>query len=248
MFVIYLSFLTLLLLLPIRAAPFASPAENDERIRVLVVTGGRSVDEAAFSELLNSLSEVDVERAEKPDVFQLFASDEIERYAAVLFYDMYQPITEEQKEAFLGLFDRGVGAVFLHHALVSHQDWDEYERVVGGRYFESTWQDEGRVYGPSTYRHDQDYVVRVLQPHHPVTAGLDDFEIRDETYLNYRVQDFATPLLATDYRASGEKLAWTHTYRNSRIVYVMLGHDRQAYEHSALPKLLAQALQYVAKL
>lgn len=247
MFVTYLSYLALLLLLPGRPYPIPSSSENDERTRILVVTGGRSIDEAAFSKLLNSLSEVVVERAEKPDAFQIFASDEIERYAAVLFYDMYESISEEQKEAFLRIFELGVGAVFLHHSLVSHQEWGEYEQVVGGRYFESTWEDDGRVYGPSTYRHDQDYVVRVLQPYHPVTAGLDDFRIRDETYLNYRVKDFVTPLLTTDYRASGEKLAWTHTYRNSRIVYIMLGHDRQAYEHSSLRQLLAQALLYVAR-
>jgi uncharacterized protein len=236
--------LFLLIIMALHAA--LPPQSSTDEISVLVVTGGRSVDEASFSALLESLPGITVTRAEKPDVFALLGSEDIDRYAAILFYDMYRPITKDQKTAFLNVFERGIGTVFLHHSIVSHQEWDEYERIVGGRFFESPWEDEGRIYGPSTYRHDQELVVRILRPDHPVTAGLEDFQIRDETYLNYRVQDTATPLLATDYRESGELLGWTHAYRNSRIVYIMPGHDRQAYEHPAFRQILARALHYVA--
>ncbi|MFW5972697.1 MAG: ThuA domain-containing protein [Bacteroidota bacterium] len=238
--------LALLLVLPLGFLLMALSSARSETTSVLVVTGGRSVDETSFADLLDSLP-FTVDRAEKPEAFALFGSDDIERYAAVLFYDMYQPISEQEKQAFLSLFERGIGVVFLHHSIVSHQEWDEYEMIVGGRYFESAWQDEGRGYGPSTYRHDQEFVVQVVQPDHPVTSGLNDFPIRDETYLNYRVHDFVTPLLRTDYRESGEVLGWTHEYENSRVVYIMLGHDHQAYQHPAFRQILASALSFVQR-
>lgn len=210
--------------------------------KILIVTGGKTVDKENFYKLFENYS---FDTTSKPFAFQLFDLEKINNYKAIVFYDTYQPITNDQKKSFLNIFEEGVGVLFLHHSLVSHQEWDEYEKIVGGRYFHQPWVDNGNRYGPSTYKHDQDFIVSVVNKEHPVTRGLASFEIHDETYLNYRVQKNVTPLLTTDYRESGEILGWTHSYMNSNVVFVMLGHDKSAYENQSFRKIINNSIDYL---
>jgi type 1 glutamine amidotransferase len=212
--------------------------------RVLIVTGDKVVDKESFYKLFENLT---YDTISKPFAFNLFNSDRINNYRSIVFYDTYQPISEEQKNSFLKIFEAGIGVLFLHHSLVSHREWDEYENIVGGRYFHQPWIDNGKKYGPSTYKHDQDFIVKIVDNEHPVTKGLEDFEIHDETYLNYRVQKDVTLLLTTDYRESGEVLGWTHRYKNSRVVFIMSGHDKLAYENKNFKKLIDNSINYLSR-
>lgn len=210
--------------------------------KLLIVSGGKTVDKENFLKLFENYS---FDTISKPFAFQIFDIERINNYKAIIFYDTYQPITNDQKEAFLNIFKEGIGVLFLHHSLVSHQEWDEYEKIVGGRYFHQPWIDNGNKYGPSTYRHDQDFLIRVVDQSHPVTKGIDDFQIHDETYLNYRVQKYVVSLLKTDYRESGELLGWTHNYKKSKVVYLMSGHDKNAFNNSSFKKLVKNSLSYL---
>jgi hypothetical protein len=212
--------------------------------RVLIVTGGKTVDKENFYKLFENYS---FDTTSKPFAFQLFDLEKINNYKVIVFYDTYQPITNDQKKSFLNIFEEGIGVLFLHHSLVSHQEWDEYEKIVGGKYFHQAWVDSGNKYGPSTYKHDQDFVVNVLNKEHPVTRELDSFQIHDENYLNYRVQKNVMPLLTTDYRESGEILGWAHYYMNSKVVYIMMGHDKNAFKNSSFKKLVENSINYLAE-
>ena len=210
--------------------------------KVLIVTGGKTPDKENF---YNLFSELSYDTISKPAAFALFGSDKLKGYKAILFYDTYQSINDEEKNNFLKIFENGIGVFFLHHSIVSHQEWDEYEKIVGGKYFHQKYSDEGKVYGPSTYKHDQDFIVKISDNTHPVTKGLSDFEIHDETYLNYRVQKNVKVLLTTDYRASGEILGWTHTYNKSKVVFIMLGHDKIAFKNVNFKKLIKNSFDYL---
>jgi uncharacterized protein len=56
-----------------------------------------------------------------------------------------------------------------------------------------------------------------------------------------------TPLLTTTHAKSGKPLAWTRTEGQSRVVYLQLGHDRQAYENPNFQRLVAQSIQWAAR-
>lgn len=226
--------LTILLLLATNLFP---QTEN-----ILIVSGGKAVDKDNFYKLFSSFS---YDTTSKPFAFKLFDLEKIRNYKAIIFYDTYQPIGDEQKKSFLNIFDEGIGVLFLHHSLVSHQEWDEYENIIGGKYFHQPWIDGNKKYGPSTYKHDQDFLIQIVDKNHPVTNGVDDFQIHDETYLNYRVQKHVVPLLRTDYRESGEFLGWTHTYKNSKVVYLMPGHDKNAFENPSFKKLVENSIYYL---
>lgn len=232
-------FFYLSLILLISATNLFSQSE-----KILIVAGGKAVDKDNFYKLFESFS---YDTTSKPFAFQLFDLDKIDNYKAIVFYDTYQPITEEQKESFMNIFKKGIGVLFLHHSLVSHQEWNEYENIVGGKYFHQVWVDNEKKYGPSTYKHDQDFLVEIIDRDHPVTKGLDNFEIHDETYLNYRVLPNVSLLLRTNYRESGEILGWTHTYKNSKVVYVMMGHDKNAFGNISFKRLVENSINYLSE-
>lgn len=213
--------------------------------KLLIVTGGKEFEHESFFEIFRSYYDVEFDTASKPSVFSLFNSEMIEEYDALVFYDTYQPISENEKFSLLRIFEKGIGVVFLHHAIVAHQEWDEYENIVGGRYHHKPYIDEGKKFGPSTYKHDQDFLIKIIDKEHPVTKNINDFKIIDEAYINYKVHDFVTPLLTSANCENGKYLGWTNTYKNSKIVYLQLGHDHQAYENQQFRVLVNKAIDWV---
>jgi type 1 glutamine amidotransferase len=146
----------------------------------------------------------------------------------------------------VALLNGGKGLVVLHHALANYQEWDEFEKIAGGRYHTQPYTRDGKQHPASTYRHGVDISVHVADPDHPVTAGLEDFTIHDEVYGGFSVQPTVHALLTTDHPESSETLAWTNEYGKSRIVTIQLGHDAHAYENPNYRKLVQQAIRWVA--
>jgi hypothetical protein len=159
---------------------------------------------------------------------------------------MPKNITEEQKAKFLSLFDKGVGLVVLHHALVSYQHRPEYEKIIGGRYPEADGKG-GAVSEKVGYQHDVEVPVVVVAKEHPVTAGVKDFSIHDEIYWGFRTQPDVVPLITTTQPKSGKPLAWYRTQGKSRVVYLQLGHDHSAYENQNYRRLVANSIRWVGK-
>jgi type 1 glutamine amidotransferase len=173
-----------------------------------------------------------------PEVNQLYDSILIDQVDVLLFYDMFQEIDDTEKAAFMKLLEEGKGMIFLHHSLANYQEWEEFEKVIGGRYILSDQ-------GGSTYRHDVEMPVHVVDKKHPLTRGVDDFMIHDEVYGNFRVLPTVSPLLTTTHPESSDTIAWTNKYGDSRIVYIQLGHDHHAYEDPNFRILLKQAIDWV---
>ena len=146
------------------------------------------------------------------------------------------------------MLEKGKGCLFLHHAIVSYQDWDEYEKILGGRFLSEAVMKDGReIYPASGWEHDQDIDVKVEDKKHSVTKGIKNFTIHDETYSFCRISDSVHILLSTDNPFSNKYLAWTNHYGNSRIVYIQLGHDSPAFENPDYKKLVKNAIYWVSE-
>jgi type 1 glutamine amidotransferase len=88
--------------------------------------------------------------------------------------------------------------------------------------------------------------VKVTNREHPVTWGLEDFVIHDEGYSNLDLSEGITPLLETGHPECTTPLAWVNHCDRSTIVFLMLGHDRQAYQHASFRQLLTNSLHWLA--
>ncbi|HEX4121360.1 MAG TPA: ThuA domain-containing protein [Verrucomicrobiae bacterium] len=210
------------------------------KIKVLVLTGGHEFKAAPFFEMFEENPEItftadkQIKAAEGYDRADLYSFD------AVVLYDAPRNITEEQKGRFLGLFDKGIGVVVLHHAYLAYPMWPEFGRIAGGQYIYAEGQLKAGL-ASSTYKGNVDIPVTVVDTHHPVTAGLSDFVLHDELYSNMHMIGDVTPLL----KNGDELLAWTRMEKNSRVVGTIVGHG--CYSDPNFRKFLEQSIRWVAK-
>lgn len=225
----------------------ALAAENNSgKLRVLVVTGGHGFKRDAFFKVFEDNREIAFTEATQLKTSEAYDRDDLLSHDVVVLYDMVQNITDTQKARFLSLFDRGIGLVVMHHALVSYQSWPEFERIIGGTYPEP--QDKkGKVTPELGYEHDIQVPVTIVARNHPVTAGLSDFTIHDEIYWGFRTRPDVTPLITTTHPKSGKPLAWARTQGKSRVVYLQLGHGPEAFENPSYRRLVAQSIRWTAQ-
>lgn len=224
----------------------AEPAQ--QKLKVLVITGGHGFEEAPFFDMFAANTNITythiAHREGTSDAYD--RATDLYGFDAVLLYDMVQNITVAQKTRFKGLIERGIGLVVLHHAIVNYQSWPEFERIIGGTYPEP--QDKrGQVTEQLGYEHDVDIPVKILARDHPVTAGIADFELNDEIYWGFRTSSDVTPLMTTSHPKSGKPLAWAKKERDSRVVYIQLGHGPFAFKHPSFRKLVSQAILWTAR-
>jgi len=225
----------------------AEPAAKQKVVRVLLTVGGHGYEEAPFYAMWDALPGVKWTKIELPKQADLLKPGLEAQYDVIAMYDMCPGFTPEQQQAFIALLNRGIGVVSLHHNLGGHQKWDEFRKIIGGKFCISDTEINGAKVKQSTWDHDQDVNVVVVDKQHPITKGIQDFQIHDETYGGCWISPDVKVLLKTDHpKNKPGPVAWVTRYGNSPVAYIMLGHDSQAWKNPNYPKLLLQAIQWAA--
>ena len=223
-------------------------ADAGSKTKVLVVTGGHGFEREPFFKMFSDNAAIQFTAAEHSKTnASVYDRDDLLSYDVVVLYDMPQNITDTQKTKFKALFEKGVGLVVLHHALVSYQNWPEYEQIIGGRYQEPDPKKPGTVTEAAGWQHDVDFPIVIVATNHPVTSGLKGFDIHDEIYWGFRVGKDVTPLITTTHPKSGKPLGWARTHGKSRVVYLQLGHGKEAFANENYRKLVTQSIQWVSQ-
>ena len=136
--------------------------------------------------------------------------------------------------------------IFLHHSLVSYQNWPEFTKILGGQYHTHQVVVNGDTLN-ANYEHDVNIPVKVENRKHPVTRGIPDFEIVDEVYDDVEILPQVKPLLSTTHPKSMRYLAWVNHYGNSDVIYIQLGHGPSGFSNPNFRKLIQQAIGWSAK-
>jgi len=89
--------------------------------------------------------------------------------------------------------------------------------------------------------------VAVKAKRHPITRGMKDFVIHDETYKGVWHAPDNHVLLTCDHSTSDEQVGWTRTYKRARICTIQLGHDGKAYTNPNCGKLISRAILWAAQ-
>jgi hypothetical protein len=235
--------LTILMLPLLFLNPFNLQAKK--QIRVLVVTGGHNYDKPSFNEMLNNLEKnISCRVIEFPAAYEQFLPENRTQYDVLVFYHMWQKITPEQEKVFSECIQEGKPLVVLHHSICAFDEWPEYWKIVGGKYFHKPTTVDGIAYAACTYIHDLHFKVNIVKKKHAVTKGLRDFEIFDETYKGYYVAPDVVPLLTTTETSSTSVIGWAHNYGKARVVTLQSGHDTPTFQNANFRKLLKQAIEW----
>ncbi len=221
----------------------------ERTLRVVIVTGGHDFERDEFFAMFNSFPEIKWEERQQPRANDIWLGETLRNYDAVVLYDMWQQISEEQKQGMVRwLRDEGKGLVALHHSIASYQNWDEYTKIIGAKYFLAPSKaPDGKPFERSQFHHDIRFTVRVVAKNHPVTEGLpEQFEIVDETYKGWWLAPDVNKLLVTDHELSDPCVAWAKRYGKAKVVYIQLGHGSTAYKNSHFRRLVRNAIHWVA--
>jgi type 1 glutamine amidotransferase len=227
------------------AAEAAKPFTG--KIRVLIVTGGHDFEHEQFFKVFSDNPEITFKAAEHPNAHRELEAGSAANYDALVAYDMHQAISEQAKADLLTWLKQGKGLVVLHHAMASYQKWPEYAKIIGAHYYLEKTSVDGVEKARSIYQHDLHFPVHIVDPNHPVTRGVPDFEIHDETYNLFDVASDVHPLLTTSDPHSNKVIGWAKTYGPARVVCLQSGHDHFAYENPNYQRIVRQAIRWAAQ-
>lgn len=154
--------------------------------------------------------------------------------------------TEGQQRALLDWVKAGHGMVTIHGGDCAAPDWlPEWKPMLGGIYSHVGKPDGRAITGT--------YTVRIADKASPVARGLDDFELKDELYINMQMLDDVKPLATIDYKGTTWPVAWTWQYGMARVFHTSLGHrgfgpgKDDPLRDPNLQKLVLQGIEWVAE-
>ncbi|HWI59292.1 MAG TPA: ThuA domain-containing protein [Bacillota bacterium] len=238
-------FLRLVILLAVALAGISS--QGAEKIRLLIMSGSHPYQTNQFLQLFKDNPDVTFESVIHPNALVKLRPESAKNFDVLVMYDYAQKISPEAQADFTNWLKAGKGLLILHHAIAAYPQWPEYEKILGGKYYLQKTVVNGVEKPRSKAREGEHIHVHVADPAHPMTRGVQDFDILDETYYGYDVAPDSHVLLSTDHTNNAPTLSWCHTYDAARVVYLQLGHDHYAYENPNYRKLLAQAIRWVVR-
>ncbi len=203
-------------------------------MKIAVVTGEHGFREKDFDKVFKSMEGIEFVRVD----LDIFVDDPNQKeYDTVVFYNFHRPYpTDTQARSILELTERGQGIVILHHAILAFPEWDAFSEMCG--------IDERADFG---YFPKQTFQVQIADSNHPITEGLTDWEMGDETYTMKSAGEDSTILLTTDHLDSMDVLGWSREYLNSRIFCLQSGHDNVTYSNPNFREVLQRGIQWCAK-
>jgi len=222
------------------------PAQTEAHKRIIIVTGidypGHKwkLTTPVLKEAIAKDKRLAVDVTEDP---KFLASPELNKYDAVVlhFMNWEQPDPGENARANLKAFvENGKGLVLVHFACGAFQDWPEFKNLAG------------RAWDPKLRAHDPfgKYTVNIVDPKHPVTKGMKDFETTDELYTclagDRKVRMLATAKSVVD--GKDYPMAFTFRYGKGRVFHSPLGHDAPALANPPVAKLFRRAAAWTARL
>jgi trehalose utilization protein len=213
----------------------------DKKLQIAVLVENHPYNVVGFQKMLDSFW--DCECFVQP--IDLFVQDEVNKskYDVVLWYNMNwdapgdDSVIRRYMENEIGATNQGI--VLLHHALLTFQDWDVFTDVCGLHHRGSG----------GLFKYTQNQTVRetIVDETHPITKGLTEFCIVDETYTIGEPQEPGNQILiTTDNETSIRNLAWTRQYKNSRVFCYASGHDDRVYADENFRRILYRGLLWAA--
>lgn len=213
----------------------------DRKIKVAVIVECHPYDIVKFQKMLWSFEDCEC----YVQSFDLFLQDEENRdvYDCLLFYSMSLPLPEEGSirrrylEEQFG--QKGQGIILLHHALLSFPKWELYTEASGVKV---------RCEEQFQYHQKETVSQHILVKEHPITAGIEDFTVVDETYeIGEPEEDGNEILIETDNKSGIKKIAWTRDFRNSRVFCYASGHDDAVYADENFRRIMHQAIRWTSE-
>ena len=216
----------------IAAAGILVAANADKKIKVMFLRGGGIHDWRNCTPILASV-------LEKTNDFEITFTENlddlkerIKQFDIIIQYTTGMQLAKEQEKGLCDFIQNGGGYVGIHSASDSFKNADRYWEMLGGRF-------AGHGGGK--------YTVYIYDRDHPITKGMRDFEIQDETYShNYHRNAQMRSLTRMNRGNERQSMSWVSSYGKGRVFYTGNGHGREAWTNPHFQRLVVRAAYWSA--
>lgn len=207
-------------------------------MKAAVITGYHPFDVPGFYDMFRFYAGIDV-YIQHIEHFANTIPDLIDFYDAFIFYGLPGPLPGEdapwyggnEKEAIELMLGSKKGIILLHHGLLCFYDWPVFSGMVGS----------------GNRRHKLERVmqnVKILDRDHPITRGIENFNIFHEAYLfNEPIHD-VNMLMAAETEKGPVEIAWTNEYHGSRVFCLSLGHDNETWTNPIFQRIFSNGFKW----
>jgi len=215
------------------AVALAASGQAGEKIKLHFVQGGGHDWKGNFPILAALLEKTgDFEITQSQDLDELKAEN-IQKYDVVLFYGSGLNFKDPAQEQGLCDFVRnGKAFAGIHSASDSFKKSDAYWELLGGRF---------SGHGGGKFK------VVIDDKEHPITQGLEGFEIQDETYRHKyspKSEKLLHHLIHMDRGEEQQSMAWVRDYGKGRMFFTSLGHGKPAWVNPAFQRLVVRGIYW----
>ncbi len=211
------------------AAP--TPSMGPRRIEVLFLGNeSTSHDSARFAPMLKAaLAQYGFNFSYTIDPVDLSAAT-LAQYDALIIYGDHETLAPDQEKALLDFVAGGKGFLPIHSAASSFQNSPAYIDLVGAR----------------LERHGTgEFTAAVVDAAHPILAGLEPFDVRDDTSVHTQHNTSGRTVLMERVDDSGrEPWTWVRTHGSGRVFYTAYGHDARVWSHPGFHRLMRNAITW----
>ena len=215
------------------------------KAKILLLVGGAPYhDQTAHREALSGfLSPVfDVEMSGYP---RSLAEETLAEYDVIVDYSSWWAPNRKQYRALLEAVAGGKGFVALH-AGDTFMNSSAYHDMMGASFvyhdpkqtFKVEYREKTRFLTPEGRK------MKWARVEHPITEGLEDFEVYDELFI---VQGDMTRWRIL-CQSGGHPVAWTKVYGKGQVFCTVLGHDERSWNNPGVQALCVQGIQWAAGL
>lgn len=206
--------------------------EAAEKVKVLFLRGGGIHDWKTSTQVL-------VPVFEKTGDFEVALTESLDdlnpenlaKFNLALFHTTSITFTKPEQEKALCEFVRGGGGwAGIHSATDSFKNSDAYWEMVGGRF---------------AGHGGRKFTVYIIDKDHPITKGMEDFEIQDETYVHtYHKFACIRALVRMNVENERQCMGWVQDYGKGRVFYSGLGHGKEAWTNPAWQRFFVRGMYW----
>jgi type 1 glutamine amidotransferase len=223
-----------------------SQAGEPAKIKVLMVTGDdvapfhdwREISEVTRQVLVDT-NKFDVRVCEDPAVLESAAALKDYDVLAFMLYNSKLPmLSKAGQENLVNFVKQGKGFYVQHLASASYVEWEEFGKLCGRHW----------VMGTSGHGPRSVFACQIADPEHPITKGLQDFNIFDELYAKLQGNQEIQVLVKadSDWSNQTEPIVFVRNYGQGRSVHNALGHDFKAIQDKTNRILIARGVEWAA--